>query len=157
MLFHSFQLCSTINSNFSSIYFSCWLLWLNFSHLFRLVLDFAFLKIGFFITYIGPLVLVLVLTMLKEAFDDWQRYQRDKEANSAKYRLICWFELKKRILRGSNLETVPSSKLKVGDIIEVNANQRIPADLILLYTSEPSGSVFIRTDQLDGETDWKLR
>jgi len=39
----------------------------------------------------------------------------------------------------------------------VNANQRIPADLILLYTSEPSGAVFIRTDQLDGETDWKLR
>jgi len=27
----------------------------------------------------------------------------------------------------------------------------------LLYTTEKSGSVFIRTDQLDGETDWKLR
>ena len=29
--------------------------------------------------------------------------------------------------------------------------------MILLYTTEKSGSVFIRTDQLDGETDWKLR
>jgi len=29
--------------------------------------------------------------------------------------------------------------------------------LLLLYTTEKSGSVFIRTDQLDGETDWKLR
>jgi phospholipid-translocating ATPase len=29
--------------------------------------------------------------------------------------------------------------------------------MLLLYTSEKSGSVFIRTDQLDGETDWKLR
>lgn len=27
----------------------------------------------------------------------------------------------------------------------------------MLYTTEKSGSVFIRTDQLDGETDWKLR
>ena len=47
--------------------------------------------------------------------------------------------------------------MKVGDIIKVHQNQRIPADLILLYTTEKNGSVFIRTDQLDGETDWKLR
>jgi len=26
-----------------------------------------------------------------------------------------------------------------------------------LHTTEKSGAVFIRTDQLDGETDWKLR
>ena len=51
----------------------------------------------------------------------------------------------------------PSSSLKVGDIIEISANSRIPADLLLLYTNNPAGTVFIRTDQLDGETDWKLR
>jgi phospholipid-translocating ATPase len=27
----------------------------------------------------------------------------------------------------------------------------------LLYTTEKNGTIFIRTDQLDGETDWKLR
>lgn len=47
--------------------------------------------------------------------------------------------------------------MKVGHIIKVHQNERIPADLVLLYTTEKSGSVFIRTDQLDGETDWKLR
>lgn len=36
-------------------------------------------------------------------------------------------------------------------------NQRVPADLVLLRTSDASGTCFIRTDQLDGETDWKLR
>uniref|UniRef100_A0A8C2ZVK2 Phospholipid-transporting ATPase n=1 Tax=Cyclopterus lumpus TaxID=8103 RepID=A0A8C2ZVK2_CYCLU len=36
-------------------------------------------------------------------------------------------------------------------------NQRIPADMIFLRTSEKNGSCFIRTDQLDGETDWKLK
>ena len=51
----------------------------------------------------------------------------------------------------------PSSDIKVGEIIEISANQRIPADLILLLTTNESGTVFIRTDQLDGETDWKLR
>ena len=29
--------------------------------------------------------------------------------------------------------------------------------MVLLRTSDPSGTCFVRTDQLDGETDWKLR
>jgi len=29
--------------------------------------------------------------------------------------------------------------------------------MVLLHTSEVAGTCFIRTDQLDGETDWKLR
>jgi len=106
------------------------------------------LQTGYLITYVGPLALVLLLTMAKEAYDDYERYRRDKQANSAQY---------KRILRDGQEEMVPSSKLRVGDIIEVKASQRIPADLIILYTTEPTGSVFIKTDQLDGETDWKLR
>ena len=52
---------------------------------------------------------------------------------------------------------VKCGKIQVGDIIEVNSNQRVPADMVLLHTSEKAGSVFIRTDQLDGETDWKMR
>ena len=36
-------------------------------------------------------------------------------------------------------------------------DQRVPADMILLRTTERNGSCFVRTDQLDGETDWKLR
>ena len=53
--------------------------------------------------------------------------------------------------------TVTSENLKVGNIIKVHQNERVPADLLLLFTTEKSGSIFIRTDQLDGETDWKLR
>jgi len=29
--------------------------------------------------------------------------------------------------------------------------------MVLVRTSEKAGTCFIRTDQLDGETDWKLR
>lgn len=29
--------------------------------------------------------------------------------------------------------------------------------MILLRSSEKGGATFVRTDQLDGETDWKLR
>merc|ERR1719410_1459445 len=52
---------------------------------------------------------------------------------------------------------ISSSEIKVGDIIYVEKGSRVPADMVLLRTTESSGSCFIRTDQLDGETDWKLR
>lgn len=85
--------------------------------------------------------------MLKEAYDDIKRMKRDRAVNS---------ELYKRLTK-NGLETIPSSKIKVGDIIQIKANQRIPADMVLLRTTNESGASFIRTDQLDGETDWKLR
>jgi phospholipid-translocating ATPase len=52
---------------------------------------------------------------------------------------------------------VRAEDLRVGDIVVVSSNERVPADLVLLYTTDKSGTVFIRTDQLDGETDWKVR
>lgn len=36
--------------------------------------------------------------------------------------------------------------LKVGDIVVVQSNERVPADLVLLYTTDKSNTVFIRTD-----------
>ncbi|CAF4669971.1 unnamed protein product, partial [Rotaria socialis] len=54
-------------------------------------------------------------------------------------------------------EEILSSEIKVSDIIILRKNQRVPADILLLQTLDKSGTCFIRTDQLDGETDWKLR
>lgn len=65
--------------------------------------------------------------------------------------------LTRKLELSKTFKNVCSASLKVGDIIKVHQNERIPADMVLLYTTEKSGSVFIRTDQLDGETDWKLR
>lgn len=47
--------------------------------------------------------------------------------------------------------------MQIGDFLEIRKNERIPADMIVLSSKEESGTLFIRTDQLDGETDWKLR
>lgn len=39
-----------------------------------------------------------------------------------------------------------SAKLKVGNLVKIHHNERVPTDLILLYTTEKSGTIFIRTD-----------
>ncbi|XP_062342954.1 probable phospholipid-transporting ATPase IIB isoform X2 [Osmerus eperlanus] len=105
------------------------------------------LKIGYLYTYWGPLGFVMAVTMVREAVDEVRRYQRDKEMNSQLY--------SKLTVRGK--VQVKSSDIQVGDLIIVEKNQRMPADMIFLRTSEKNGSCFLRTDQLDGETDWKLK
>ncbi|KAI0354190.1 protein transporter [Trametes cingulata] len=116
------------------------------------------LKIGFIITYVAPLAFVLTVTMGKEAYDDYKRNLRDREANSQKYLVLDPTEYSASTPEGiPHTRSVPSSALRVGDLVLLEKNQRVPADLVLLRTSDSSGTCFIRTDQLDGETDWKLR
>jgi phospholipid-translocating ATPase len=100
------------------------------------------IRIGYLYTYWGPLGFVLAVTICREAIDDFRRHQRDREVNSQKY---------KKLIPDQLPQLVPSSKLKVGDIIIVEKDERVPADLVLLRTSDKSGAVFVRTDQLDGE------
>jgi phospholipid-translocating ATPase len=105
------------------------------------------LQVGFLFSYLTPLIFVLAVTFIKEAYDDLKRRARDKLLNSQEYT---------RILAKGTAMTL-ARDLAVGQIIQLQANERIPADLLLLQTSEPAGTVYIRTDQMDGETDWKLR
>lgn len=118
-------------------------------------------SLGFIITYVAPLAFVLSVTMGKEAYDDYKRHLRDREANSQRYLVLehpTSHSAEDTYLNThANTRSVPSSSLRVGDLILLEKNQRVPADLVLLRTSESSGTCFIRTDQLDGETDWKLR
>ena len=121
--------------------------------------------------------------MGKEAYDDYKRNLRDREANSQKYLILVppsphkrthfrssesttLFDVSDPELQdsshsqpdpGPHTRSIPSSSLKVGDLVLLEKNDRVPADMVLLRTSDPSGTCFIRTDQLDGETDWKAR
>lgn len=114
------------------------------------------LKVGLLVTYVAPLAVVLVITCFKEAHDDLQRRRRDKELNNYPY-YRAGRENEKGKRNKEGLLLVRAKDIKVGMIVRVNHNERLPADMVLLYTTEKSGSIFLRTDQLDGETDWKPR
>uniref|UniRef100_A0A671X2J3 Phospholipid-transporting ATPase n=1 Tax=Sparus aurata TaxID=8175 RepID=A0A671X2J3_SPAAU len=91
-------------------------------------------------TTIVPLALVLSITAVKDATDDY---------------VSSFF-----FLRNTYLILLQNEKwmnVRVGDIIKLENNQFVAADLLLLSSSEPHGLCYIETAELDGETNMKVR
>ncbi|KAJ5669345.1 hypothetical protein N7462_010415 [Penicillium macrosclerotiorum] len=154
------------------------------------------LRIGYMSSYIAPLACVVSISLGKEALDDIGRRRRDAESNAEEFTIVS-------LEKSTAIEKTKKSRdLKVGDVLKVRKNQRLPADVVILKSisndsgsdrpysiddvipgssAEPAGllgpgleppdaasesppatvdssssDTFIRTDQLDGETDWKL-
>lgn len=47
--------------------------------------------------------------------------------------------------------------VRVGDLIHLSNNETVPADILLLRTSDSHGACYIDTCDLDGETNLKRR
>ncbi|KAG2702201.1 hypothetical protein I3760_06G079200 [Carya illinoinensis] len=99
------------------------------------------------ITNVVPLSLVLFVSLVKEAFEDWKRFQNDMAVNN---NLID-------VLQDQRWEPIPWKKLQVGDIVRVKQDGFFPADLLFLAGTNPDGVCYTETANLDGETNLKIR
>ncbi|KAF9944308.1 hypothetical protein BGZ70_004800, partial [Mortierella alpina] len=99
------------------------------------------------VTEILPLTLVLTITAIKDALEDYRRYQQDKRSNSLECTLV----------RGGQLVPVKSKDVRPGDVLKICKNDKIPADVVLLSTSMDEGACFVETSELDGETNLKRK
>lgn len=94
-----------------------------------------------------PLAFVLGVSLIKEGFEDYKRHKADSKANS----------LPVQVIRDGKLVTVKSHKLTAGDVIRIDEDDEVRADVILLSSTSQEGQTFIDTCNLDGETSLKKR
>ncbi|XP_025087156.1 LOW QUALITY PROTEIN: probable phospholipid-transporting ATPase IA [Pomacea canaliculata] len=94
-----------------------------------------------------PLLLIFVVSAIKEIIEDFKRHKADGMVNNS---LV-------QVHRGHEWVTVKWTQVVVGDIVKVCDGGFFPADLILLSSSEPQAMCYIETANLDGETNLKLR
>ncbi|XP_028315119.1 phospholipid-transporting ATPase IG isoform X3 [Gouania willdenowi] len=92
-----------------------------------------------------PLFFVIIVTAIKQGYEDWLRHKADNEVN--KYPV--------KVLEDGKPVDKDSEKIKVGDVVEVKENETFPCDLILLQSSRDDNTCFVTTASLDGESNHK--
>lgn len=96
----------------------------------------------------GPLSIVVCISMIKDFVEDYQRRKSDNAENTRKTYLIRTNEVPRE---------AQWSELRIGDLIKVQKDEQIPADILLMQTSDKKGNAFIETKNLDGETNLKCK
>ena len=96
-----------------------------------------------------PLSVILLFTAFKDGVEDYRRHQSDKAQNTKCVEVV-------------NPETGISStktwaELKVGMVVCLFKDQAVPADLVVLHSSNDEGISYVTTAGLDGETNLKIR
>ncbi|CAO2826079.1 unnamed protein product [Amaranthus hypochondriacus] len=95
----------------------------------------------------GPLIFIFAVSAIKEAWDDYNRYLSDKNANEKE----VW------VVRDGIRKHIQAQDIHVGSLVWLRENDEVPCDLVLLGSSDPHGVCYVETAALDGETDLKTR
>nr|DBA29209.1 TPA: hypothetical protein GDO54_009457 [Pyxicephalus adspersus] len=96
-----------------------------------------------------PLLAVLTIIAIKDGLEDYRKYKLDKVINHLLTQVYCRKEKK--------FIECYWKDVMVGNFIKLRCDEVIPADMLLLHSSDPDGICHIETSSLDGETNLKQK
>ena len=94
---------------------------------------------------IAPFVIVIGLSMFREALEDKERHKSDLQTNNQT--CLCY--------KDKQFRKILWKDVKVGDILKIEEMDLLPADLLIIGSSIPDGSCYLETSSLDGEKNLK--
>lgn len=100
------------------------------------------------ITTIPPLIVVVGFGMARDIYEDFQRKRQDRAVNNAPVEVVR---------PGGSVEKVQLRAVKVGDVVRVQAEGMVPADVVPLFSAGDDGTCYVSTSGLDGESSLKRR
>lgn len=99
------------------------------------------------ITSIGPLIFVITVGMIREGYEDYKRHNYDQTYNNSLSLVYNNFTKTFCVEKWKDI--------KVGSIVKILKNETVPADFLVIKSSEANGYCYLQTTNLDGETALK--
>ncbi|XP_059051431.1 phospholipid-transporting ATPase IF [Achroia grisella] len=127
----------------------------NLSEQFRRVVNFYFLIVTVIaividspvspVTSVAPLSFMVLVTAVKQGYEDWLRHKADNKVNNQNVEVI----------HNGVAKEVRNSTIGPGTLVRVKRGCEVPADLVLLCAAGTKGRCYVTTANLDGETNLK--
>ena len=94
-----------------------------------------------------PFIMVLGIGLIMDLIEELKRYKNDLETNKSLTKVY-----KNKIFR-----KIKWSEIKIGNLMKIKKDEIIPADLFVLCSSNKDGAFYLKTANLDGESNLKQR
>lgn len=93
-------------------------------------------------TTIAPLLFFVSISIAKEGYEDLRRHKLDQAENNRKVQVL---ERHGSASGAVTWNTIKWKTLRVGDVVKLQRDESVPADIVLLSSRGPNNTAYVET------------
>ena len=94
-----------------------------------------------------PFLMVIGIGLIMDLIEELKRYRNDLQTNNTI----------SKVYKNNRFINIKWSDIKIGNLIKIKKDEMIPADLLVICSSNKDGAFYLQTANLDGESNLKQR